>query len=369
MSETARSGGVLAGLVTLLAGAGTDVASAHVDYVVDSEDAVDAAVFLAETLSTPLHALLVVGTAAAVGAGAVAYLERRPLREDVTAVRVAMADYTDLVPWLLRIGVGFPLVGAGFSGYFISPAVPADLRLLQVTLGFLLLFGLATRAAALTGLTAYLVGLSQAPELLLAGEFVAGFLAIALVGPGRPSADDVLARVATSEDTLYGQLDPVSGLADRVNDVLDPSRRFVPTVVRVGLGLQFVFLGITQKLADPGPALAVVARYDLTSVVPVDPALWVLGAGLAETAVGIALLVGLFTRAAGGAAFGLFTTTLFGLPDDPVLAHLSMFALVSAVLITGAGPLSLDARLHDEPATNGTDSTAETTPTAPTSDD
>jgi len=347
VSRLTRHVGVLAGPLALLAGAGTGTASAHVDYVVDGGDVVEAGTFLAETLSTPLNALLVGGGAAAVATGAVAYLQLRPLREDVTAVRAAMADYADLVPWLLRIGIGFPLVGAGFSGYFVSPAVPADLRLLQVALGFLLLFGLATRVAALTGLVAYLAVLSGSPALLLAGEFVAGFLAIAVLGPGRPSADDVLARVAESEDTLYGRLDPVSGLAARVNAVVDPYRRFAATIVRVGLGLQFVFLGVTQKLADPGPALAVVEKYALTTVVPVDPALWVVGAGLAETAVGLALLAGLFTRAAGAAAFGLFTLTLFGLPDDPVLAHLSMFAMVSAVLITGAGPLSVDARLHD----------------------
>jgi len=38
-------------------------------------------------------------------------------------------------------------------------------------------------------------------------------------------------------------------------------------------------------------------------------------------------------------------TTLFGLPDDPVVAHISLFGLVSALLITGAGPYSIDSWL------------------------
>ncbi len=350
MTRPARLAGLLVGTLAVLASAGT--ASAHVDYVVDGVDPVEAASFVVETLASPLNALLVVGGGVAVLASAVAYLRVRPLRPDVTALRAAMRDYADLVAWLLRIGVGFPLVGAGFSGYFLSPAVPVDLRLLQVALGFLLLFGLATRLAAVAGLVAFLAVLVTHPALLLAGEFAFGFLSIALLGPGRPSADDVLARLARTEGTLYARLDPVSGLSEWVTATLGPYRRYTPTVVRVGLGLQFVFLGVTQKLADPGPALAVVAKYDLTSVVPVDAALWVVGAGLAETAVGLALVLGVFTRGAGAAAFGLFTLTLFGLPDDPVLAHLSMFALVSALLITGAGPLSVDARWHEaeEPA-------------------
>jgi len=367
MTRIARSVGALAGLVAVLAGAATGTARAHVDYVVDGGDPVEAAAFVAETLSSPLNAALVVGGGLAVVAGAVAYLRVRPVRHDVTTLRAAMRDYADLVPWLLRIGVGFPLVGAGFSGYFVSPAVPADLRLLQVALGFLLLFGLATRVAAVAGLGAFLAVLVTDRALLLAGEFVVGFLAIAVLGPGRPSADDVLARLARTEGTVYGRLDPVSGLSERVQATLGPYRRYAPTVVRVGLGVQFVFLGVTQKLADPGPALAVVAKYDLTSVVPVDAALWVAGAGLAETAVGLALVLGVFTRGAGAAAFGLFTLTLFGLPDDPVLAHLSMFALVSALLITGAGPLSVDARWHDaeEPAP---DTLVEADPGAPADD-
>lgn len=350
MTRWPRLVGAVLGAALLLGSAGT--ASAHVDYVVDGGDPVEAMSFVVETLASPLNAVLVLGAGVGVVAGAAVYLRVRPLRRDVTALRAAMRDYADLVPWLLRIGIGFPLVGAGFSGYFLSPAVPADLRLLQVALGFLLLFGLATRVAAVAGLVTFLAVLATDPALLLAGEFAFGFLAIALLGPGRPSADDVLARLARTEGTLYGRVDPVSALSNWVSTTLGPYRRYAPTVLRVGLGLQFVFLGVTQKLADPGPALAVVAKYDLTSVVPVDAALWVVGAGLAETAVGLALVLGVFTRGAGAAAFGLFTLTLFGLPDDPVLAHLSMFALVSALLITGAGPLSVDARWHgaEEPA-------------------
>lgn len=38
----------------------------------------------------------------------------------------------------------------------------------------------------------------------------------------------------------------------------------------------------------------------------------------------------------------MFTTTLFGLPDDPVLAHITLFGMASAVFTMGAGPLSFD---------------------------
>lgn len=83
-------------------------------------------------------------------------------------------------------------------------------------------------------------------------------------------------------------------------------------------------------------------KYGLTGVVPVPPELWVVGAGLVETAVGLALVAGAFTRACSAVAILLFTTTLFALPDDPVLAHVSLFGLASVLVVTGAGPYSVD---------------------------
>ncbi|OYR58368.1 DoxX family protein, partial [Halorubrum halodurans] len=99
---------------------------------------------------------------------------------------------------------------------------------------------------------------------------------------------------------------------------------------------------LIQKLADPASGLLVVEKYDLTAVVPVDPGLWVVGAGVTEIAVGLALVAGFFTRGAAAVSFVLFTTTLFGLPDDPVLAHVALFGLASAVFTLGSGPLSVD---------------------------
>lgn len=76
--------------------------------------------------------------------------------------------------------------------------------------------------------------------------------------------------------------------------------------------------------------------------------MWVVGVGLTEIAVGAALFVGLLTRGFATLAFLIFTTTLFGLPDDPALAHVSLFGLTSVLIITGSGPLSIDRYLTGE---------------------
>jgi uncharacterized membrane protein YphA (DoxX/SURF4 family) len=325
----------------MLAAVGT--ARAHVRYVVDSPaDVADALTFLFGVLSEPVNAALVGGGAVAVVVAALAYLRFRPAARDLAVLRGTLRSYEDLVPWMLRLSVGLPLVGAGFAGYFFSPVVHAEARVLQVAIGFLLLFGLATRTVAIVGLLVYLGGLVGDPALVLASEYVGGFLAIALLGGGRPSADQMLQQVADAEGTAYGRLDPVHRAASWLNRRTDPYERYAPTLVRLALGFNFFYLGFAEKLFAPGPALGVVDKYDLTAVVPVDPGLWVVGAGLTEMAVGFALFVGLFTRATATVAFLMLTLTLFGLPDDPVLAHVTLFGMVSMLFITGAGPFAVD---------------------------
>ena len=319
----------------------------HVDYVTDGPgDAREALAFFAETLSDPFTLGLFVAGAVLVGGIVGWWLVRRPDVPDIAVLRQTLVGYRDLVPWMLRLAMGLPLVGAGFAGYFFSPVVTApDVRLLQILLGFLLLFGLATRASAAAALGLYLVGLASDPGLLLAFEYVGGLAALVLLGGGRPSADDMLGQVAATEGTLYNRVDPVHRLAERFRAVVTPFERYAPTVLRVGTGLTFAYLGVAEKLLDPGRAALVVAKYDLTSVVPVSEGAWILGAGLVELAVGVALVAGLLTRGTAALAFVVLTTTLFGLPDDPVLAHVTLFGLVSAIFTLGAGPLSVDQLL------------------------
>jgi len=316
---------------------------AHVDYVTDEGAPGSVAELLAAVLSSPTSLLLLAAGGVAVLAGVGAYLRFASKVPDVEVTRRTLRSYRPYLPWMLRLWVGLPLVGAGFAGYLFSPSVPADARLLQVGLGFLLLFGLATRFVAAAGLAVY--GLSLArhfPTLLLSSEYVAGFLGIVIVGAGQPSADMLLRRLVVTDGTVASRLRGVVTPAEVVSRLgLGPE--MAPVAVRVFLGVNFVYLGLVEKWLQPGRAATVVAKYDLTAVVPVSPELWVFGAGLVEVGVGLLLVSGTFTRGAAGAGFVLLTTTLFGLPDDPVLAHVTLFGLTSVLLVTGSGRYAADS--------------------------
>lgn len=334
------------GVVGLLSVLAVATAQAHVRYVADEEgETMSLATFLREVLEEPLNAGLVLGAGLIAVGAVIVYLRYWPAQWDVIVARETLRQYTDLVPWLLRLSVGLPLIGAGFGAYFFSPAVPALFRLFNVTIGFLLLFGLATRVAATIGLLSYFFGLIFELNLLLASEFVGGFLALMVLGSSRPSADQVLQQVAEAERTRYQSVDVVRRFADWFDQRMNPYETFAPTLVRFGLGINFIYLGFYEKIVNAGRALVVVEQYNLTGVVPVDPGMWVLGAGLIEVVLGLALLAGMFTRGVAAIAFVLFTVTLFALPDDPVLAHITLFGMVSMLLITGSGPVAFDNRL------------------------
>ena len=322
---------------------------AHVDYVTDSgPETRDAVAFLVDVLSNPFNAAVFLVSGLLVTAGIAAYLWVRPTVTDIVILREKLASYGDLVPWMLRLAVGLPLIGAGFEGYLFAPTVTFNvganplLRLLFIGLGFFILFGLATRIAATVGLVTYGWALVTEPGVFLAVEYAPIFLALFILGGGRPSADDMLLEVASTDGSLYGRIDPVHHLKAYLDSRTRPLRAYVPAILRVGMGASFIYLGLIQKLAQPSSGLAVVAKYNLTAVVPVDPGLWVVGAGVSEIAVGVALIAGFFTRGAAATSFVLFTVTLFGLPDDPVLAHVALFGMASAVFTLGSGPLSFD---------------------------
>lgn len=308
---------------------------AHVDYVTDPGSAQDPIGFLLDTLADPFSAALLAGGALVVIGLVLGWARWRPLESPRQQFVVRAREYAEYVPWMLRLSAGLVLVGAGLSRVLFMPTLPAatPLALALLAAGFLILLGLAVRPAAVAALLAYLGVLITNPELVMMLDLAGGLAAVALLGPGLPSLDDLLraafprgpgARVAT-ENLGEGRYDDL-----------------VPLVVRLGLGGAFAASGIVDKLLIYDQALAAVEQYQLTAVVPVAAELWVVGAFLVETSLGLAIILGVMTRASAVVGFAVLTLAMFALPDDPVIAHVGLFGLCSVLVVLGAGRWSID---------------------------
>ena len=314
---------------------------AHVDYVTDPEGSPDPIGFVLAALAQPGSLLLLLIGMAVVLVALLAWARWRPLEEARSRLIAATDAYHEYLPWIIRLSVGLVLIGSGLSRVLFMPTLEAEglMALLLTATGFLLLLGLAVRPAALVALAAYVVALIANPDLIMMLDVAGGLGVAAILGPGRPSVDDLLraafprgpgARAAT-ENLAQGRYDDV-----------------VPLLVRLGLGGAFAASGIVDKLLIHDQAIEAVEKYGLATVVPVAPELWVLGAILIETALGVAIVLGVMTRFSAVIGFAVLTLALFALPDDPVIAHVGLFGLSSVLVILGGGRWSLD-RLVLEP--------------------
>lgn len=311
---------------------------AHVDYVTDAAGSPDPIGFLLDTLAAPVSLILMALGALIVTGLVLAWARWRPLETARQRFIDHAGTYTEYVPWIVRLSAGLVLIGAGLSRVAFMPTLETStpMAIVLTATGFLILLGLAVRPAALAALAVYAIVLVTNPVLVMMLDVAGALAAVAVLGPGRPSLDDLLRAAFPSGPGARAATENLG--AGHYDD-------FVPLLVRVGLGGAFIASGIVDKLLLYGQALAAVEKYGLTAVVPVPPELWVVGAFAVETALGVAILLGVMTRLSAVVGFAVLTLAMFGLADDPVIAHVGLFGLSSVLVLTGAGRWSLDRLL------------------------
>lgn len=327
----------------------------HVTYVTpDAGPPLTFADLLGEILARPGE-LALFGIGALLVLGALALdLWRRPLGRRRDAFVGRAQRYLGLTPWMLRLSLGLPLLGAGVLRYAFAPDVTIEgfPSAILSGLGFLLLVGLGSRLAAAAVIAVGAAVFVLQPHLIEVVEMPAVALGILLVGGGVPALDDLLAATASGRATSAADAPrPITDVP--ATGIPEPDLRdrgdLLGFVVRVGLGVSLLSAGLAEKLLDPGRAALAVERYRLTEVLPISEWTWIGGVGLVESAIGAALIVGFYTRFVAIAAFAVLTLTLFALPDDPVLAHVTLFGAASVLVVTGGGRFGLDAlvaRIH-----------------------
>jgi uncharacterized membrane protein YphA (DoxX/SURF4 family) len=309
-----------------LTGALPYAAHAHVAYVLPKDHDIGEAhwtgVILDPLRDPRMLALMAVTILLVVGS----YLACRRVKafRGYTDRLVAAAESDrDLVPWMLRLGVGISLIASGVHGYLVSPIVEATplMSSIQLICGFALLAGFATGVSALLALGLFVYALAQDPYVIGNAETAASAIALLLFAQARPGIDQIV------------------GLPFVPN--LSRWKDWAPTVLRVILGVAMTFLAVWEKFFHVPASVEVVAAFGLDQIVPVSAQMWVLSAGIIEAVVGILLILGAFTRLTAAVAFLVLTASFFFFRED-VTAHVTLFAAVSAVFVLGAGKASVD---------------------------
>ena len=249
------------------------------------------------------------------------------IRKEAHHIKARGESYRALAPWTLRISLGIALLGAAGAGDFLSPAVSGAgvLAPIELVIGFLLLIGFLTGPAALATIALWIIAIFRFPELLGSFEIPVAAMALILWGSSRPGADDLL---------------NIPFMPDLGHHV----RRYGLPLLRIGVGVTLMFLAVYEKLLNPREAAAVVELYDLGIIIPVTTARWVLGAGLVEAAVGLAVFLGWRTRIMSGVAFAVMRVTFFAF-GDAVYAHVVLFGALSMLIALGPGKPSVDSWL------------------------
>ncbi len=303
---------------------------AHVSYVIPQEVAADVAGadpgMLLEPLTSPLYIGLMIATITVVLIGYRLLTTWKVSVQKIRYFRAKARTYTELIPWMLRISLGIGFIGAGSGGHLLSPAIEASTTVatIEILLGFLLLVGGLLTPTIILAFGLSLGAILIHPELLGNLEIAAALLAFLILGNAKPGIDDLLGIQLPQPD--------------------DRLKMLAPLILRIGIGGAMMYLAVVEKFLNPHMSAAVVTIFDLQNVIPVSVGMWVLSAGIIEFTVGFCLAIGFHTRLNAAVAFAVLSTTFFFFGED-VAAHVTLFGVLSVLMITSGGYGSIDSYL------------------------
>ena len=323
-------------------------ASAHVEYVVNHSASAQAQGtdwgYLWHAISEPYNQMLIIMTIlVTVLIARIAY--KCGLSEKIhRRMALAIDSYRQFFPLILRLGLGSTLIGMGMHGAFISPALEAPVHYvawLQIVLGLAVLFGIATHAALLVVIMLYLFALSQSVYLIGNAEFLAVCLALLIIPHARPGLCDLLGMTLSHLPPERTKSSWLQKTYQRIRIQQKKCMPYASVVLRCGLGVSMVFLGLYEKILNPHMGALVVEQYELTQYIHVSPQMWVLAAGIIEIFIGICVLFGVYTRTTALVSLIVLTTTFFFFQEN-VASHATLFSVAIVLFIQGAQTWSLD---------------------------
>lgn len=190
-------------------------------------------------------------------------------------------------PMLVRAAVAGALFFSATSNSFLGPELPLSqfvapelIRWGLLITSIMIAVGLLTEVAGLIGLVFYAIAASTFGSYILTyTNYLGEFIVLALFGMRRWSID---AR-------LLGKLQPYR----------EKLEKYETMIVRVLYGFGLIFAGITVKFLHPDLTTQVAIDWNLMQfhwLFPPDPLLITFGAGIAEVAIGLFIIIGFEMR-------------------------------------------------------------------------
>lgn len=238
-------------------------------------------------------------------------------------VKERLNSYHELVPWIIRLCLGIALIGAGTGHFLISPIMASSALIanIEILLGFLFLAGFLLVPATIATIIIYIIAITTDTYFLGNLDFLALAIGLLVFHSARPGVDDIL------------------GIS--LLKFIKIKRKYLDLILRIGVGTAMIYLGLFEKILNPLLAEHVVNQFSLTSIIPVTAATWTLATGIIETALGLIIMFGLFTRIAAIISIIVISITFFFF-NEAVFSHVTLFGILSIIAVEGSSILSLD---------------------------
>lgn len=233
-------------------------------------------------------------------------------------------SYKQFIPWITRLSLGIILIGGATNEFLISPVLETSfawMSIIQIVIGFFLMAGFMIGLSAVAALALFIYALIHEPYLIGSFDILALILSLFALDSRRPGVDDII------------------GIPDFLH--IKRLRKYLPTILRMGIGIGMTYLAIVEKILTPELAALVAQNTGLVDVIPVSAMMWAFSAGAIEFVVGVMLIIGWKTRLAAVAALFILSMSFFYFGED-VTSHVTLFGTLSAVFILGVGKLGVD---------------------------
>jgi hypothetical protein len=236
-----------------------------------------------------------------------------------------------LLPLIIGLHVAVPMFYDGLHGLLFSPNVHLPgptayiFGIAEIWVGLSLFYGGLARLAAVVLVVLWIAGIAVAGiQSILDNALYLGIAAFFFLAGRGPVAIDRF---------MFPRLEPPAALA-----------RHAVTALRVGLGVSFVVVAFTEKLANLPFALAFLQRYPINISrylgVPLSDHSFVLATGSIELLIGLTLVFGIFAREIIIIAWLPINLTLTYFNTTELIGHLPIYGIMALLLIWIPGKLN-----------------------------